>query len=174
WSERALLGGRGRRLQEVVKGTGQAAEASAGQKHRAPLLAPDPHVLAIVFDRDGAKKIALAAEGPQIGSIVGERFIRKNVMAENQKRLVVRTEEPAPLQKAADIIECRPAFPYARLTLARAGRKAASLDVKQQASPVLAVNDEVEALHRGVAEKGTAGFIHGDIADAVPLQVRLE
>src|SRR5947209_5058722 len=95
------------------------------------------------------------------------------MIREDEQTTKARAEHARPATQAVHVLFHGPRFPDAPCPVLRAAGEPSSLDVDQEAGPV-AVNDEVEALDTGIAEHRAARFIDGDVAETMPLQIRLE
>lgn len=157
----------------VAKRAGDFLELSLRQVDGAPLRAAHAHVTPIFIERHGAEEIQFILVPPGVRRVV-ERDRRHHAIHENEERQIIGAEEPLPMGEAIDVFLRRPAFPHIARLLRRPAGEASALHVNEQLRPGRPQHDEVEVLHRHIAEHGAARLIDGDVAQSLFLEEHFE
>ncbi len=152
----------------------QLAEGGAGQADRSPLGTAHADVLAVLVEGHRPKQVFYAAELEQVGRVAVQRNRRPNAIHEHEKGEIIGAEQLRPASEAIDVFLRGPTFPCVARLVGRSAWELPSLDIHEQPGPIEAQHNEVEILDGCVAETGAARFIHGDIAEAIGLEVCLE
>src|SRR5262249_9615252 len=112
--------------------------------------------------------------GPKIGTVRRQAHGWLNAIEKYEHAGVARAEEPHPTAQAVDVFLRGPVFPGVARPIRRSARKLPALHIDQEPRPAGAEHDEIEILDRRIAPGSAFGFIDGDVAKILRLQIRLE
>lgn len=143
------------------------------QSNRPPFGTANAHVLAIVVKRDGAKQVDLILIAPNVRGI-RQRHRRQDAIHEDEQRDIVVAEERLPMGQAVDVFLRGPAFPDIARPFGGSAGKLPPLDIDEQLGAGRAEHDEIEVLHRHIAEHRAPRLIDGDVTKPLFREERFE